>query len=75
MSDLEPRRRGGLSRKAREDRAYTLVLATGGLALLTVVLVVLAVLGVVSLGAAVDSMGYPAFFQAVQPPRRTFRLS
>ncbi len=53
MSDLEPRRRGGLSRRQREQRAYTLVLATGGLAVLTVVLVVLAVLGVTSLGPAV----------------------
>jgi hypothetical protein len=54
MSDLEPRRRsGGVSRRQREQRAYTLVLATGGLALLTVVLVILAVVGVTSLGPAV----------------------
>jgi hypothetical protein len=54
MSDLEPRRRSGPpSRKAREQRAYTLVLATGGLAVLTVVLVVLAIAGVVGFGAAV----------------------
>ena len=33
MSDLEPRRSGGISRRQREQRAYTLVLATGGLAL------------------------------------------
>ena len=32
MSDLEPRRRSGLSRRARERRAYTLTLATGGFA-------------------------------------------
>jgi hypothetical protein len=54
MSDLEPRRRSGApSRKARERRAYTLVLATGGLAVLTVVLLVLAVVGVVGLGPAI----------------------
>ena len=53
MSDLEPRRRSGLSRKAREDRAYNLVLATGGLAVLTIVLVVLAALGVVGFGLAI----------------------
>jgi len=53
MSDLEPRRRSGLSRRGREQRAYTLVLATGGLAVLTVVLVVLAALDVVGFGLAV----------------------
>jgi hypothetical protein len=55
MSDLEPRRRSGsgLSRKAREQRAYTLTLATGGLAVLTLVLIVLAVVGVTSFGLAI----------------------
>ena len=53
MSDLDPRRRSVPSRKAREQRAYALVLATGGLVLLTVVLVVLAVVGVVGLGPAI----------------------
>jgi hypothetical protein len=53
MSDLEPRRRSGLSRKQREQRAYTLTLATGGLAVLTLVLVVLAVLGVTNFGLAI----------------------
>ncbi len=53
MSDLEPRRRSGLSRKSRESRAYNLVLATGGLAVLTLVLIVLAIAGVVGLGPAV----------------------
>jgi hypothetical protein len=52
MSDLEPRRRAGMSRREREQRAYTLVLATGGLAVLTIVLVVLAVAGVVGFGWA-----------------------
>lgn len=53
MSDLEPRRRSAPSRRSREQRAYTLVLATGGLAVLTVVLLVLAVVGVVGLGPAI----------------------
>jgi hypothetical protein len=53
MSDLEPRRRGGISRRARADRAYTLVKVTSGLLLLTIVLFVLAVLGVVGGGFAV----------------------
>jgi hypothetical protein len=54
MSDLEPRRRSsGLSRKQREQRAYTLTLATGGLAVLTLVLVVLAVLGITNFGLAI----------------------
>jgi hypothetical protein len=53
MSDLEPRRRGGMSRKARSDRAYTLVKVTSGLLLLTIVLFVLAVVGIVGGGWAV----------------------
>ena len=53
MSDLEPRRRSSLSRKDREGRAYTLVLATGGFALITVVLVLLAVFTSMGLGPAV----------------------
>jgi hypothetical protein len=53
MSDLEPRRQSGLSRKQREQRAYTLTLATGGFAVLTVVLVVLAVLGITNFGLAI----------------------
>jgi hypothetical protein len=53
VSDLEPRRSGRPSRKARADRAYSLVLVTGGLAVLTVALVVLAVVGVVGGGLAV----------------------
>jgi hypothetical protein len=52
MSDLEPRRRAGMSRREREQRAYTLVLATGGLAVLTIVLVILAVVGAVGFGWA-----------------------
>ena len=53
MPDIEPRRRSGTPRRARESRAYTLVLATGGLALLTLVLIVLAIAGVVGLGPAI----------------------
>jgi hypothetical protein len=53
MSDLEPRRRGGLSRQARADRAYTLVKVAGGLAVATIVLMVLAILGIVGAGWAV----------------------
>ena len=52
MSDLEPRRRGGLSRQSRADRAYNLVLVTGGLGVATVALVVLAVLGIGGFGWA-----------------------
>jgi hypothetical protein len=50
MSDLEPRRSSRPSRRARADRAYNLVRVTGGLLLLTVVLLVLAVIGAVSGG-------------------------
>ena len=52
MSDLEPRRRSGLPRRAREERAYKLVLTTGGLAVLTVALVILAIVGIVGGGYA-----------------------
>ncbi len=48
MSDIEPRRRGGASRRARADRAYTLTKVAGGLLVLTIVLFLLAVFGVVS---------------------------
>jgi len=53
MSDLQPRRRGGVSRRERADRAYTLVKVTGGLLAVTIALIVLAVLGVVGGGWAV----------------------
>jgi hypothetical protein len=53
MSNLEPRRPGGTSRRRREQRAYSLVLATGGLTVLAVALLVLAVLGVMDLGPAI----------------------
>jgi hypothetical protein len=48
MSDLTPRRGGGLSRRKREQRAYFLVLATGGLALAAAVVLVLSIVGVAS---------------------------
>jgi hypothetical protein len=52
MSNLEPRRRSAPSRKQREGRAYKLVLATSGLLILTIVLVILAIAGVVGGGVA-----------------------
>jgi hypothetical protein len=53
MSQLEPRRRGGLSRNARADRAYTMVKVASGLLIATIVLFVLAILGIVGGGWAV----------------------
>jgi hypothetical protein len=53
MSDLQPRRRGGVSRQARAGRAYTLVKVASGLLALTIVLFVLAVLGIVGGGWAI----------------------
>jgi hypothetical protein len=50
MSDLSPRPRGGVSRRQREQRAYYLVLATGGLALAAVVVLVLSIVGIASFG-------------------------
>jgi hypothetical protein len=50
MSDLQPRRRGSPSRRERAGRAYTLVRVTGGLLALTILLFVLAVLGIVGGG-------------------------
>ena len=53
MSDLERRRGARMSRRERERRAYSLVLATGGFAAITLVLVVLAVLGITGFAPAV----------------------
>ena len=53
MSNLEPRRQGGTSRRRREQRAYSLVHATSGLTVHALVFLVLAVLGVMSLGPAI----------------------
>jgi hypothetical protein len=50
MSDLTPRSGGRMSRRRREKRAYNLVLATGGGAVATVVLLVLSIAGVVNFG-------------------------
>jgi hypothetical protein len=50
MAGLEPRRGGRMTRRQREGRAYQLTLATGGLALVAVVGIVLAILGVVGAG-------------------------
>jgi hypothetical protein len=54
MSDLERRRTGSRpSRRQREQRAYRLVLATGGFATLFAAALVLSILGVVGGGWAV----------------------
>ncbi len=43
---------GGLSRRQREKRAYSLTLVTGGAAVTAVLFLVLAVVGVMSIGPA-----------------------
>jgi uncharacterized membrane protein HdeD (DUF308 family) len=48
MSDLTPRRSGGVSRRRREERAYRLVQVGGAAGVVAVVGVVLAILGVIS---------------------------
>ena len=48
MADLQRRPAGRMTRQQREQRAYQLTLATGGLGLVAVVGVVLAAIGVVS---------------------------
>jgi hypothetical protein len=48
MSDLERRGTSRPSRRAREQRAYRLVLATGGFTTLFVASLVLSILGIVS---------------------------
>ena len=50
MSDLSPRSGSRLSRKQREERAYRLVLASGGSAVATVVAAVLALVDIVGFG-------------------------
>lgn len=47
MADLERRSPSRLSRRQRERRAYQLTVATGGLAVVAVVGIVLAIAGVV----------------------------
>jgi type IV secretory pathway TrbD component len=50
MSDLERRPGRGMSRRKREQRAYYLVLASGGLAVAAVVVLVLWIVGAASFG-------------------------
>jgi type IV secretory pathway TrbD component len=50
MSDLERRPGRGMPRRQREQRAYYLVLASGGLAVAAVVVLVLWIAGVASFG-------------------------
>jgi hypothetical protein len=47
MADIDRRSPSRLSRRQRERRAYQLVLATGGLAVIAVVGIVLAIAGVI----------------------------
>ena len=53
MADLERRPAGRLTRRQREQRAYQLTVATGTLALVTVVGVVLAAIGIVGFSVPV----------------------
>jgi type IV secretory pathway TrbD component len=50
MSDLEPRSGRGVSRRQREQRAFLLVLTSGGLALAAAVVLVLWIAGVAGFG-------------------------
>ncbi|HEX8085135.1 MAG TPA: hypothetical protein VF529_12660 [Solirubrobacteraceae bacterium] len=50
MADLQRRPAGRPSRRQREQRAYQLTLLTGGLAVVAVVGIVLALVGVVGFG-------------------------
>lgn len=52
MSDITPRPSRRPARRERERRAYQLTMATGAAALATVVILVLAVVGVTSFGLA-----------------------
>jgi hypothetical protein len=53
MADLQRSSGRRMTRREREQRAYRLTLATGGLALATVVFTVLAVVGAVGAGLPV----------------------
>jgi hypothetical protein len=53
MTDLSPRPNRTPSRRAREDRAYKLVLATGAAAVVAVVTFVLAIVGIMGFGVPV----------------------
>ena len=50
MSHPERRPGGGMSRRSREQRAYYLTLATGGLAVAAVVVLVLTIVGITNFG-------------------------
>ena len=50
MSHSERRPGGGMSRRSREQRAYYLTLATGGLAVAAVVVLVLTIVGITNFG-------------------------
>lgn len=70
MSDIQRRSSNRPTRRQREQRAYSLVLATGTLALITVVGVVLAIAGVVGFGlpivtAILAAVGYLLFRRTV----------
>lgn len=70
MSDIQRRSSNRPTRRQREKRAYQLVLATGTLALITVVAVVLAIAGVVGFGlpvltAILAVVGYLLFRRTV----------
>jgi hypothetical protein len=69
MSDLE-RSPSRVPRKTREERAYRLVVASGGFAVVAVVGVILAIAGVIGLGipviaAAVAAVCFMLFRRAV----------
>jgi hypothetical protein len=53
MTDLSPRPNRTPSRRTREDRAYRLALAGGAAAVVAVVTLVLAIIGIGSLGVPV----------------------
>ncbi len=53
MSDLARRPPSRVPRRVRQQRAYTLVLVTGGLSVVAVVGILLAVIGVIGLGTPV----------------------
>jgi hypothetical protein len=53
LSDLTPRQSNRPTRRRREQRAYALTLAAGGAALITLIAVVLAVVGVTGFGTAI----------------------
>ena len=50
MSDLEPRRGSGLTRREREDRAYKLVIAGGSAGIVAVLGAFLAAIDVIGTG-------------------------